>query len=282
MNVQKKLLLSLVKSRLNILSVINPSLAAKEIFRLFCTPLIRYKGKAGAVFSNAEQIDFKLNNNIIRGYRCNHPAQKKVLLLHGFSSGCHKFEHFVDPLIAHGYEVYAFDAPAHGRSEGKMANALDYADMIKKVQADYGPFDAYIGHSFGGLAACFALESADIPANTKLVLIAPAAETTTAIDNAFNMLGLKNIKLRKMMDDEIFRISGNETSWFSIRRAIQNVHAKVLWIQDEDDVITPINDALNVKNDQHEHVDFMITSGLGHQRIYRDGNVLNAILSFLT
>lgn len=281
MKIQKNLLIGLVKSKLNILSVINPALAQKEILRLFCTPLIRYKGKPADVFLNAESLAFKLDNHTIRGYRCNHPSPNKVLILHGFSSSCHKFEHFVKPLINLGYEVLAFDAPAHGRSDGEQVNALVYAAMIKKIQELYGPFNAYIGHSFGGLAACFALESLEPIIGTKLVLIAPAAETTTAIDNAFAMLKLKNKKLRQMMDEEILAISGKDTSWFSIRRAIKNIDAEILWIQDEHDSITPLKDVLKVKEDEHKHVNFFITKGLGHQKIYHDKDVLESIVSFL-
>ncbi len=281
MKIQKNLLIGLVKSRLNILSVINPSLARKEVMRLFCTPLIRYKGKPADIFLRSEALEFKLDDLSIRGFRCNHPSPYKLLILHGFSSSCHKFEHFVNPLVELGYEVLAFDAPAHGRSDGKQVNALLYAAMIKKIQELYGPVNAYIGHSFGGLAACFALEYLQPLTPTKLVLIAPAADTTTAIDNAFAMLNLKNKKLRQMMDDEILAISGNETSWFSIRRAIKNIDAEVLWIQDENDLITPMKDAIQVKNDNHAHVNFQITTGLGHQKIYHDRTVMDTIVNFL-
>ncbi|MEO7264679.1 MAG: alpha/beta fold hydrolase [Ferruginibacter sp.] len=281
MKIQKNLLIGLVKSRLNILSLINPSLARKEVMRLFCTPLVRYKGKPADIFLKSEALEFKLDDLSIRGFRCNHPSLKKLLILHGFSSSCHKFEHFVKPLVKLGYEVLAFDAPAHGRSDGKQVNALVYAEMIKKIQTLYGPINAYIGHSFGGLAACFALESLQSLPATKLVLIAPAADTTTAIDNAFAMLKLRNKKLRQMMDDEILALSGNETSWFSIRRAIKNIDAEVLWIQDENDLITPMKDALKVKDDNHGHVNFCITKGLGHQKIYHDRTVMDTIINFL-
>lgn len=281
MKIQKNLLIELVKCRLNILSAINPSRARKEIIRLFCTPQVRFNGKPAEVFLKSEPLELKLDGLTIRGFRCNHPSLQRVLILHGFSSSCHKFEHFVSPLVEQGYEVLAFDAPAHGNSDGEQVNALEYAAMIKKLHETYGPFTAYIGHSFGGLAACFALESMMPGTKKKLVLIAPAAETTTAIDNAFAMLKLKNKKLRQMMDDEILAVSGKETSWFSIRRAIKNIDAEILWIQDENDLITPMKDVLKVRDDNHSHVNFLVTKGLGHQKIYHDKNVIDTIVGFL-
>ena len=48
------------------------------------------------------------------------------------------------------------------------------------------------------------MENIPHDANTKLVLIAPATETTTAVDGAFTMLGLKNEQLRKkVMNDHL-------------------------------------------------------------------------------
>ena len=280
MNVQKKILLLVVRIRLSILSVLNPTLAGKEIFRLFCTPFATNKKNTYAEFANAEPISFLVNNLRVSGYRSNLPSAKKVLLLHGFSSSCNKFHHFAYPLVAKGYEVIAFDAPAHGSSEGRQVNALIYAEAIKKAAELYGPFHAYIAHSLGGLAICLALEDMYVPTETKLVLIAPVAETTTAINNAFALLKMKNKKLRHIMEQEILRVSGKPVEWFSIRRALKNIPANVLWIQDEDDNITPMKDAMTVKNDLLAHVKFLITSGLGHQKIYRDAQVINAVVDF--
>ena len=281
MKVQKNLAIGFIRTKLNLLSVVNRRRSGEEAFRLFCTPLSRYKGKEAAVFLAGEKLEFKLGANTIKGYRCNHPQPKKALLLHGFSSTCHKFDKYAVALIAKGYEVLAFDAPAHGFSEGSTVNAVDYSAMIKMVCEMYGPVDAFIGHSFGGIAASLALEEMEHTEQTKLVLIAPATETTSAIDGAFAMLGITSKHIRAAMEDVIFKMSGNKADWFSVRRAIKNIKASVLWVHDEDDLVTPVADALKVKEDNHPHIQFMITKGLGHQKIYRDSSVTNAIFRFL-
>ena len=281
MNVQKKFALAYLRTKLNLLSVISKRSAGNEAFRLFCTPLHRYNGKEADIFKKAEKLEFESGDVTIRGYRCNAPQSKKVLLLHGFSSTCHKFDKYAIALVNQGYEVLAFDAPAHGASSGNTVNAVEYCDMIKKVYDNYGPIDAYIAHSFGGIAVSLALEELPHTSNTKLVLIAPATETTSAIEGAFTMLGIANKKVRQAMDDIIFSISGKQTEWFSVRRAMQNIRASVLWIHDEEDEITPLADALKVKEASPKHIRFLITKGLGHQKIYRDAKVKNEILSFL-
>ncbi len=281
MKVQQNLAIGFIRTKLNLLSVVNRRRSGEEAFRLFCTPLSRYKGKEAAVFLKGEKLEFKLAGNTIKGYRCNHPQTKKALLLHGFSSTCHKFDTYAVSLIEKGYEVLAFDAPAHGFSGGATVNAVDYSEMIKKVCDLYGPIDAFISHSFGGIAICLALEEMAHDHDTKLVLIAPATETSTAIDGAFAMLGISSKHIRQSMEEVIFKLSGKTAEWFSVRRALKNIKAAVLWVHDEDDLVTPLADALKVQEDGLPNVQFLITKGLGHQKIYRNPTVKNSILEFL-
>ena len=281
MKVQQNLAIGFIRTKLYLLSVVNRRRSGEEAFRLFCTPLSRYKGKEADVFLQGEKLEFDLRGNKIHGYRCNHPQPKKVLLLHGFSSSCHKFDKYAVDLVAKGYEVLAFDAPAHGISGGITVNAVEYAEMIKVVCDKYGPIDAFVSHSFGGIAVSLALEDMEHDHHTKLVLIAPATETSTAINGAFAMLGISGKNIRQSIDDVIFDISGKKTEWFSVRRAMKNISASVLWVHDEDDLITPLSDALKVQEDQLPNIDFMITRGLGHQRIYKDASVKSRILEFL-
>ena len=144
----------------------------------------------------------------------------------------------------------------------------------------YGQVDLFIGHSFGGIALSLALEEMEHNEKTKVVLIAPATETSSAINGAFEVLGLNKPSIKKALYDVIFNISGKPVSWFSIKRAMHNIKASVLWIHDEDDDITPVTDARLAANDHLPHVRFLFTKGLGHQKIYRDAAVKNAILEF--
>ena len=280
MNVQKKLAFGFIRAKLNTLSIINKKKAGEEAFKLFSTPLLK-SAKQSDVFSQAEPLQFLLNGKSVKGYRFNHPCDQKILILHGFSSSCHNFDKYVTPLINKNYEVLAFDAPAHGASEGTTVNAVEYADMIKRIMDLYGPITGFIAHSFGGLAACLALENITHDARKKLVLIAPATETTTAIDSAFKIIGLKNPTLRKSLEDLILSSSGKPAEWYSIRRAINNIKATVLWFHDEDDDVTPLRDAIKVKEDGHYNVQFRISKGLGHRKIYKDPAIRNEIIAFL-
>ena len=208
-------------------------------------------------------------------------AGKKALILHGFGSAAHKFEDYALLLIEKGFEVLAFDAPAHGNSEGDTTNAIEYSEMIIEVMERFGPIENFIAHSFGGISLSLALEQVTHDANTKVVFIAPATETTSAVDGAFKMLKIKNENVRSEFEKIVFEVSGKKTAWFSMRRAMHQIKASVLWIHDEDDDITPWADALKVKEDNLTNLKFVLTKGLGHRKIYHDAGVKNMVTEFL-
>lgn len=281
MNVQKKLIFRYIKLKIYSLSLISKRRAAQYAFKIFCTPIKNGQPKETPIFKNAEKLELLLDNIKIRGFRFNHPQAKKILVLHGFSSYSYKFDNYINALVQKNYEVIAFDAPAHGQSDGTTLNAIEYKNMVHKIIEEYGPIQYFIAHSFGGLALCLAMEQMQVSSNIKIVLIAPATETTTAINSILKMLHLKIEKLKTAIYNHIFTVSGHHPHWFSIRRAIKNIPANFLWVHDEEDEITPLSDALKIKNDKVSHVQFLITKGLGHSKIYKDEVVKNAVINFL-
>lgn len=280
MKLTQRLAFGYIRTKFKLLAAISKKKAAREAITLFFTPLGERVTNVPPSFKAAESLQLTVNGSKIQGYRWNHPQPNKILILHGFSSAASKFEPYISPLVKKGYEVLAFDAPAHGNSEGKTVHALQYGDMIKAVLAEYGPIQGFIAHSFGGIAISLAMETIAHDSNTKIVLIAPATETTSAVDNAFTLLRLKDPAVRKEFDNIVYEMSGQKTDWFSIGRAMHNIKANVLWIHDEDDDITPLKDALQVKEKNHPHINFIITKGLGHARIYRDTSVKKAVIDF--
>lgn len=279
MNFKQRLVIGFVQTKFKLLSFFSKRKAAEKAFEIFGTPYLKSIRK-GAI-NDAETIWFYLNSKKVNGYRWNHPQDKRALILHGFGSAGHKFEDHARLLAGKGYEVLAFDAPAHGNSEGNTTNAIEYAQMIIEVIDQFGPVNSFLAHSFGGISLCLAMEQIPHSAESKVVFIAPATETTTAVDDAFSMLKLKNPAVRHEFNKIVFELSGRQTEWFSMRRAMHHITASVLWIHDEDDDITPLADALKVKEDNHPNIIFVITKGLGHRKIYNDEGVKNRLADFL-
>lgn len=243
MKLGQRLVLKYIRTKFKLLSSISKRKAAEEAYKLFCTPQYRNKKKLPPVFENAEKLHFAFEGSIIRGYQWNHSSEveNKVLILHGFESSIINFDRYVKPLIKKGYEVLAFDAPAHGRSSGKMINALIYKNMIFQINKEYGPVKSFLAHSLGGLALSLYLEETDHDESYKVVFIAPAVETTTAVDSYFKFLKLDQ-QLKTVFNKMIEELAGKPTTWYSVSRASQHIKAKVLFLQDKDDDMTPLAD----------------------------------------
>lgn len=281
MNLQQKLALTYLRLKISFLQLFSHKLAAREAFRIFCTPIPTPPRKPKDSFADSDQLEFEWNGLHISGYDVNKTGSKKLLLLHGFSSNCNNFEKYVSPAVARGFRVFAFDAPAHGMSGGKQTHALEYSRFIIDLNARFGPFDAYIAHSFGGLALSLAMEQLQHDANTRMVLIAPATETSSAIDGAFKILHIKSPALRAEFDALILKLSEKPSEWFSIRRAMNQIKASVLWIHDEQDDVTPAADAHRVEADAHPNIRFIFTKNLGHRKIYRDPEQMANVIDFI-
>lgn len=282
LKINQKLALRYVRARLNILSLVSPRKAAIKAFRFFCTPRQRVTKKGSVLFESGERLSFHLGKHTIRGHRWlpAEPPLKKVLLVHGFESASRNFDVYIGVLLKKGYEVVAFDAPAHGRSGGRRITLPDYVKVLRIVEQNYGPFDSYMGHSLGGLALSLFLENTPHTTDTRLVLVAPAVETTLAVAAFVQLLHLSS-DVSKEMDEYVQEISGHPFAWYSLRRTLHHIQAGILYLQDEDDRITPLKEASQVRQDGHPNIHFVFTKGLGHRKIYKDPEIMGKIVDFL-
>ncbi len=268
------------RTKFRVVSAISNRKAAELALDLFTTPQSRYKKPLPDIFKESEKLQFEHYGETVTGYRWNRGGHRKVLIVHGFNSSVAKFDRYIKPLMRKGYEVLAFDAPAHGFSTGKTLNAVVFKDMIAYINKEYGPIKSFMGYSFGCLAICLALEEIEHNEDYRVVLIAPATESKTAIDIFFSFMKL-NEGVRKEFDDYIYKLRNKPTDWYSVSRAVKNIKARILWCHDEDDTMTPWRDAKRVMDEKHHNIEFMVTKGLGHRKIYKENKVCKAILEFL-
>jgi len=234
------------------------------------------------VFEQAEKLSFVFQHHTIQGFRWKPAVSNglKVLICHGFDSNSYKFERYIDPLLNDGFEIFAFDAPAHGLSSGKTITALLYKDMILEANAAYGPFSVIIAHSFGGIAVALAIEELKDILVKRLVLIAPATETTRSLNDFCSYLKISH-NLKEGMEKLIMQIGGQPSSWYSVARIIQSVTIPTLWIHDKNDRITPYEDMELLTKQNMPFVKFVITEGLGHS-LYRKDIIAEQIIAFIS
>ena len=280
MTLAKRLAIRYTRTKLAILSKLSKRKAAEKAFEIFTTPPTRVKKDLPVIFKKAESLSFTFQGLKIQGYRWNHPQEKKVLILHGFESSVVNFDRYVSPLLKKGYEVLAFDAPAHGRSAGKIINAVDYKNFIQHILQAYGPVTNFITHSFGGLALSLTLEEIPHDESWKVVFIAPATESVRAMNNFFHFVKLDN-EIKKEFQQLIEEANGKPLSWYSVARASESIRAEVLFLQDRQDAETPFADVEPIIQKAYPNFHFVISDGLGHRRIYKDASTIKAVMAFL-
>lgn len=278
----QRIILKYYRTKLKVLEKVSPDKAVEYALRLFFTPYSNQsKAERPAIFHRAEKLSFDFNGNTIHGFRWNSagPAGKTVLVCHGMNSCCYRFEKYIQLLSQKNFNVLAFDAQAHGQSDGKILNAVIYSEIILEIEKLYGPVFGIIAHSVAGMATAFAMEQLKAE-NKKIILIAPATETVTAIENFFSLLHLKK-PFRKIFDEAVEKLRGFPPEWYSVTRAVHSFKSDILWIHDRNDTMCPYNDTLTIQKLQLPHIQFMITEGLGHNIIYRNREVQKKVIDFL-
>ncbi|MEO7530346.1 MAG: alpha/beta fold hydrolase [Sediminibacterium sp.] len=277
----QRLLIGYYKNKLKAIAIVSPRKAAEAAFAIFCTPFDNKPPKQSPpVFHKAEKLSFEINGITIRGFRwtTEKTGAKKILIVHGFRSYAYKFEKYALALKKEGFEILAFDAPAHGTSDGKKINAYIYKSMLDRIESLYGPFYGVMGHSLGGLAASLTFESLADRESRKLVLIAPA-ETERALKNFFMVIPVDE-KVKKAFTELINEFTGKPISYYSVGRVVKGLSSPVLWVHDKNDNICPFEDVKPLLSLSLPHVKFMITDELGHNKIYKDNKVCAEIVRY--
>ena len=267
--------------RIKALGHFSKKKAARYAFDIFCWPFTRVNYKPTEFLQQAEQLELAFEGLKTKGYRWNTGGAKKIYIAHGFRSSAVNFSHFAKRFIAKGYEVVAFDAPGHGLSEGNRITGIIYKRFIEAINKNYGPFDGYVTHSFGGLGAAFAV--ADMPENStiKIALIAPASDTRSLSEIFFKEMKIRDAKVQRYFLEEIEKLGQNSIEWFSIKRCMNSIKGDVLWVHDKTDKVTPVEDAYVVERERFPNIRYIFTDGLGHRKIYRDEKVVQLVNEFL-
>jgi pimeloyl-ACP methyl ester carboxylesterase len=112
-------------------------------------------------------------------------------------------------------------------------------------------------------------------------LIAPATKTTTTFANFFKMMHLNEVTIAAFLND-VSSKTHHKVEYFSADRALANYKGQVLWVHDEKDMVCPFEDIIEFKENAPSNINFLITNGLGHNKVYKSADVMDQIMAFLT
>ncbi len=204
-------------------------------------------------------------------------SAKKILLVHGWSGRGTQLVKFADELLKLGYSTISFDAPAHGKSDTKTTLMPEFIASILEIEKHYGPFDAAIGHSLGGMTLLNAVKQG-LHIN-KLVIIGSGDKVLDILDEFVKQLELKPIVANKMKE-HFEKKFGESLESYSAHFAAKEVAIPTLVIHDENDYEVPIycgkNILINLPNGE-----MFITKKLGHRKILGDKTVIEKTLNFI-
>jgi alpha-beta hydrolase superfamily lysophospholipase len=198
-----------------------------------------------------------------------------VLLVHGWEGRGSQLGAFVEPLVAAGLSVIAFDAPGHGDSPGHRLYLTDLADCVSDVAQAVGPLHAIVAHSFGSAAVLLAHArgGVDAPRN---VMIAPNVLIPESVRRFAQFLALDDTD-RAPFEQHLADHSGIAIDALALDKLVGARDAGLLVIHDRDDREVPFT-----HGDQlvatWPHARMRATEGLGHRRILRDPEVIREVV----
>lgn len=278
--VQRLLVPSYILYTGKILTAISPYLASRFAAKLFLTPF-RYKlpPRERKMDENSRQERVKIpsiNKEVVFYHYGNSP--KKILLSHGWSGRGTQLAVMAEALIKDGYSVISFDAPGHGKAPGKMSMMPFFIETIHYLNENYGPFEAAIGHSLGGMASLKAVKDG-LP--LKKLIVIGTANSITHITREFARNMKMNDEVAKRMKEYFDKKFGQDMDNFSGAVSAEGIHIPTLVIHDKQDVDVHVSSAYEIENSL-ENGELFITENLGHRRILGDERVIRRILKFLS
>ncbi len=200
-----------------------------------------------------------------------------VLLVHGWEGQMYDLGPFVEPLLAAGFRVVAFDAPAHGRSFGDRSSLPEMAKAVRAVARAAGPLHGAIGHSLGAAALMLALEEG-LRIGRVVLAATPAEPMDYALlcAKAHRLDADETAEMLRRLDAELPRpITG-----LSLARIAGGLSTPALFLHATDDRIAQVGAALHVAalwKGARVHLE----DGLGHRRLLKAPQVVAEAVGFL-
>ncbi len=198
----------------------------------------------------------------------------RVLLVHGWGGQAGRLSRFVPALTAAGFGVAAFDAPAHGTSEGWLASLPDFVEAIGRVASEVAPV-ALIGHSMGA-AAC-ALAARDGLTVEAAVLVAPFVDPEKYTSRFARYLRLSEAATASMKEKLQVRY---RVRFQDLMLLTSPPRVRTLVVHDRGDWRVPIRDGMAVAQTWPQ-ASLFETRGLGHHKILRSALVVEKAVQFL-
>lgn len=201
-----------------------------------------------------------------------------VVFVHGWSGRATQVAHFIEPLVQAGFQVVAFDAPAHGVSPGRRTNIFECAAALAAVVRECGPVHGILTHSFGGMVLAYALRHGGVAAG-RVVCISPPANLEFLIASFIRSLSLPATVVAVLRRRQERRFGADLSERISTDSNVRTLAVPALIIHDVDDRDVPWRQGSRIAA-AWPGARFRKTRGLGHRRILRDPATIDVVVEF--
>jgi len=262
------------------LSFISTNLAVQFAAKLFTTPIKHKIPKRELEMDSKSRQETIFVPSIHKNIVVYHfgESEQKMLLVHGWSGRGTQLVKFAEAFVKLGYETISFDAPAHGKSPSNSTLMPEFIESILEIDKQFGPFEAAVGHSLGGMSLLNAIKK-----GLKLhrLVIIGSGDVVQDIINDF----VRKLELDAKFND-LLRIhfeNKHQLSMdsFSAYHAAKTVDFPTLVIHDQDDDEVPVSCAHHIHQNLKNGA-LMLTENLGHRKILGDAKVIQKTIQFIT
>jgi pimeloyl-ACP methyl ester carboxylesterase len=246
---RRRVVRTLLRRFFGALSRMSPRLGAVPAEILFLSPPSQRRTRAEeAVLASGSSFRVRYPGGTLAAWSWG--TGPRVLLVHGWGGHAGRLSRFVEPLVAAGFSVVAFDAPAHGASSGRRSSLPDFVDAILAVARERGPVSA------------------------------PPADPERYVGRFARFFGLPD-PARDSMKTRLTHRYGFRWEDLRADRPAEGACCRLLVVHDGGDSAVPLGDGRAVADGWTDAV-FVRTSGLGHHRILREPSVVAGALTFLS
>jgi pimeloyl-ACP methyl ester carboxylesterase len=270
---------------ISLAAVIAPPWTARKATQWFITPpRIRNTPRELQTLAHGTRLSIATPMGKLAAWRFGNAAHPAIFASHDWGGRGAQFREFVPALTEAGYQVWLFDHVSHGYSDGKEAPITDFgrgvAAVAKHLEKQGATIVGFIGHSLGcgGIGIALRHDLAHLQ-NIRVVQIAPPASLIRYSRFFAKTLGLSE-RIRAAMQWRLEQKLGMRWAEFEMPRAAASMTATALIVHDQNDRDVRIESGLAVARAWPD-ARFKRTFGLGHQKVLRDQEVINATVDFL-
>jgi pimeloyl-ACP methyl ester carboxylesterase len=277
---QVPLLLRVVRWWFPRLERFAPPLATRLFVQLFFTPLHwGFPEKELEWVEKAEKIPLSLNDKKVMVYSWGDIKNPIILFVHGWAGRATQFRKFFQPCMDAEFRVVAFDGPAHGKSDGKRTNILEFAEVMKKIFSEIGEPKAIVAHSFGGVVSLYCATQG-LPVKKLINIGSPVIgdKIIQTFLNAVNGSWPTAEKFKAYMLKKYNRSFDEFSAQYFIKHLEHPV--QIMLVHDENDKDVSIDHAETL-TELYPSALLYRTNGLGHTRILKDETVIKDCLKFI-